>query len=246
MKKIKLYGGILALILLIWFGAVYCDRQSYYESLQDENFKGWPKIESNNQISDESEIGSGAQVEELPQTNNTPKQTRIDLPNGGYTIMTYNADGSMDSETVQPCQFCSGSSFCPFCGGLKGRMNAYMGIWIACTGCAGTGLCKYCNGTGSVTTYSRVESNGSGSFVSSNGYSGSGSNAGTIVNSPDGTTSAYPKGEGSSNSQRIEKNEYIETIEYDVPNYTGDDDKVWCDKCQEFLYRHTHKRKRVR
>ena len=68
---------------------------------------------------------------------------------------------------------------------------------------------------------------------------------------PNGRRTAVPSGGGSypresrSSSSEDTSNDYIETIEY-APNYTGESNDVWCEKCQEFAPRHSHIRKRVR
>lgn len=41
------------------------------------------------------------------------------------------------------------------------------------------------------------------------------------------------------------ENDYIEVIEY-APDYTGNAPDVWCNKCQKWMSRHAHIKKRVR
>lgn len=53
--------------------------------------------------------------------------------------------------------------------------------------------------------------------------------------------SSYSRDRGSSSSG----NDYIEVIEY-APDYTGNSPDVWCAKCQKWMSRHSHIKKRVR
>ncbi len=125
---------------------------------------------------------------------------RQNLPNGGYSDYTQYADGSMSTITVSPCIICHGSKICNVCFGAGGRAG-YGGIWYGCPSCAGTCVCQYCRGEGVVRTSTFVDGSGSGYSNSTNGYSAQTNPGGTIVQSPNGKTSAYPKG-GSSSSSR--------------------------------------------
>lgn len=53
--------------------------------------------------------------------------------------------------------------------------------------------------------------------------------------------SGYSRDRSSSSSG----NDYIEVIEY-APDYTGNSPDVWCAKCQKWMSRHSHIKKRVR
>lgn len=250
MKKTWKYIGIIALLLAVWMGAVYYDRQSFENSQADIErrmaIEEWKNKSLGKQVEDENLRNQ----EQTPQKDVKSSQTRVDLPNGGYQIITTNPDGSMDFKTVEKCRFCNGTSLCSICGGAGGTVGrAYGGMFYPCTGCNATGRCGQCNGVGTITTYSHMDPDGNGTMVNSSGYVGSTSSAGTIVTSPNGRTTAHPSGGGSGSSSgssaRSDNNDYIETIEY-APNYTGDDNSVWCDKCQEVLPRHAHIKKRVR
>ena len=248
-KKWK-YLGLIVLILAVWMGAVYCDRQSsendQFDLERRKALEEWQNKAKGKQIKDDEVISQ----DQEQQIDETPSQTRVDLPNGGYQIITTNPDGSRDFKTVEKCRFCNGTSLCGICGGAGGTMGrAYGGIFYPCTGCNATGRCGQCHGEGTITTYTHMDKDGNGTMMNSSGYVGSTSSAGTLVTSPDGRITAHPSGGGSSStsssSTRSDNNDYIETIEY-APNYTGEDNSVWCDKCQKVLPRHAHIRKRVR
>lgn len=54
--------------------------------------------------------------------------------------------------------------------------------------------------------------------------------------------SGYSRDRSSSSSSG---NDYIDVIEY-APDYTGNSPDVWCAKCQKWMSRHSHIKKRVR
>lgn len=54
--------------------------------------------------------------------------------------------------------------------------------------------------------------------------------------------SGYSRDRSSSSSSG---NDYIEVIEY-APDFTGNSPDVWCAKCQKWMSRHSHIKKRVR
>lgn len=179
-----------------------------------------------------------------------PKKWRQDLPGGGYADYIQHEDGSLTVTQVQPCMFCHGTKICPACGGAGGTYGrAYGGMYYPCQMCLQTGKCSSCKGEGSVTTISITDAAGNTHMTSSNGYSAVGGPGGTIVTDPNGRRTGHPSGGGVSrsssiSSQRDRSNDYIETIEY-APNYTGESNDEWCEKCQKISPRHSHIRKRV-
>ena len=183
---------------------------------------------------------------------NLAKSWRQDLPGGGYIDYVQHEDGSLTTTQVQPCFACHGTRICQGCGGAGGRYGrAYGGMYYPCNMCPQTGQCGQCKGEGTITTVSTTDAAGNTSLRSSNGYSAVGGPGGTIVTDPNGRSTGHPSGGGGhsgssrSSSTANHSDEYIETIEY-APNYTGEPDNPWCDKCHEYAPRHSHIRKRVR
>lgn len=181
-----------------------------------------------------------------------PKKWRQNLPGGGYADYVQQTDGSLTITQVQPCMFCHGTKVCPACGGTGGTYGrAYGGMYYPCKMCLQTGQCSSCKGEGSITTISVTDASGNTSMTSSSGYSAVGGSGGTIVTSPNGKRTAYPSGgsvSGGGSSRHSDNhdrsNDYVETIEY-APNYTGESNNEWCEKCQKIAPAHSHIRKRV-
>ena len=197
-------------------------------------------------------IDNSSNISEKSRAAYEEKSWRIDLPGGGYQDFRQHSDGSLTTTEVKPCMFCHGTKICPACNGAGGTYGrAYGGMYYPCKMCLQTGQCSSCKGEGSVTTISITDASGNTHIQSSNGYSADGGPGGTIVTDPNGRRTAVPSGGGSypresrSSSSEDTSNDYIETIEY-APNYTGESNDVWCEKCQEFAPRHSHIRKRVR
>ena len=79
--------------------------------------------------------------------------------------------------------------------------------------------------------------------------SGYGVGAGGVVTTGPGgkvTSGGSNKSRNSrnNNSSYDRSNDYIETIEYS-PNYTGQDNSEWCEKCKKVAPAHKHIKKRV-
>lgn len=115
-----------------------------------------------------------------------PQSWRQDLPGGGYTNYTRNADGSYQVITVQPCIWCKGRKICSICNGMGGVYGrAYGGMWYTCKSCAGTKVCQNCRGQGQTTMVSTVrdgisigyDQNGR-MYTGGGGTTGSGSGSG--------------------------------------------------------------------
>lgn len=180
-----------------------------------------------------------------------PRTWRDELPEGGYREYVQHEDGSLTTKQVQVCFACRGSKICQGCGGFGGRYSqAYGGMYYPCTMCMQSGRCSACKGEGSITTVATTDAAGNGFLRNSSGYTATGNSGGTIVTDPNGRSTAHPSGGSNSgrsggSSSRDNSNDYVETVEY-APNYTGEPNDVWCEKCQKYSPRHSHIRNRVR
>ena len=84
-----------------------------------------------------------------------------------------------------------------------------------------------------------------------NSYTSMGEDGGRAAQRWADASAASRRGGSSYNSERdrsyssSSENDYIEVIEY-APDYTGNAPDVWCNKCQKWMSRHAHIKKRVR
>lgn len=230
---------LLSAVLLLYA----CGNSSPKRTTYRVNINGSEAVQKNN------ETTGGNPQTKVSSSNTQTKSWRQELPGGGYCEFVQHEDGSLTTKRVQPCLACHGTKICQGCGGTGGTYGrAYGGIYYPCKMCLQTGQCSTCKGEGSVVTVSTTDASGNTNLQSSNGYSAVGGPGGVIVTDPNGRRTAIPSGGGSrsNNSPREDRsNDYIETIEY-APNYTGESNDVWCDKCQEYAPRHSHIKKRIR
>lgn len=189
-------------------------------------------------------------VEESPKFET--KAWKQELLRGGYCEYVQKEDGTLTSKRVEPCLYCHGTKICPACngaGGVYGR--AYGGMYYPCSICLQSGQCRNCKGEGFVTTVTQLDPNGNSVSLSSDGMTAIGNAGGTIVTSINGSR-AYPSKRGISrdesrnNQVENKNNEYIDFIDYNVPNYTGNDNSEWCERCRDYKPRHLHIKKRIR
>ena len=131
----------------------------------------------------------------ITNNGNQGKSIRTDLPNGGYIDYNWDENGVLHTVTHQACIWCHGSKTCNICFGMGGV--SYGGMWYPCKSCMGTKICQNCKGEGYTTSVGVVQPDGSGSMVSSNGYTVNSFGGGHVVTSPDGKVSVHG-GSGSS------------------------------------------------
>lgn len=163
---------------------------------QDDLFKG--ATFSNRMPSNVEQVASRQSSVSSNQQKGEGRTQRMDLQGGGYRIMTWNDDGSLDTQDVTPCFGCHGNKICRACAGRGGTYRAYINIYYPCNMCLQTGKCSVCKGSGTITTKSHTDKNGYGTVQSSTGSVAVGGPEGTIVTSPNGRVTAHPKGERSS------------------------------------------------
>lgn len=172
----------------------------------------------------------------------------------GYGMFAINKiRNGMRTETIYSrCYACRGSVLCGNCKGLKicticqgrgGIVTSGYGNYIPCSSCGQTGRCRICKGSGKCV-------------CSSSDYPGYVASMSTLYDSNDRilNTMSYSNHESqssssssvssSSSNKNNKNNDYIEVIEY-APQYTGNSDYVWCEKCHEIAPRHAHIRKRL-
>ena len=173
---------------------------------------------------------------------NNGRSWRQTLPNGGYCDYVMQPDGSCTTTTVMPCLWCHGAKTCSICHGTGGVMG-YGGVWYPFSSCAGTRICRNCNGTGTTTLVSTIR-NGMAVGYDNNGqvYTSGGGAFGGSYDGSSSSSSSSSSYSGSSSTTNNQKN-YIDVIEY-APNYTGEDNSVWCPTCGKIAPRHVHIKKR--
>ena len=231
-------------VVLITLGSCESSPERHtYDLRNGSGVRNSDKVEDN---------GSVTSYESQSQTTNgaEPKSWRQELPGGGHTDFVQESDGTLYATTVRSCRFCGGSGICSICAGNGGTYGrAYGGMFYPCRGCGTTGRCGQCNGKGEVEEVA-VTQNGVTRITSSNGYSAVGGSGGTLVTDPNGRTVGVPSGSGGNYHESYrhdyedDDNKYVEEI-VPAPNYTGEPDDEWCDKCHKYMYRHSHIRKRV-
>ena len=136
--------------------------------------------------------------------NGNTRHMRTDLPNGGYIDYTWDENGVLHTVTRQACLWCHGTKICSICngaGGVYGR--AYGGMWYPCKSCGGAGGCQNCKGEGFTVTTTVTNPDGTGSLISSNGYTANSFGGGTVVTSPNGNVTVH--GGGSDNHSSSSK-----------------------------------------
>lgn len=145
----------------------------------------------------------------------------------GEEIWHHNPDGSAVVISHNKCAACHGNKVCPICFGTGGRYAN--GMWYGCTYCAGlNGNCKACRGKGytTLTTFVNQFGNAIGYGEYGGIYLGSGA-----PNDPAREERRYDS---------KHNNEPVDIIRYNVPNYTGDPELMWCSKCNKWCSPHTH------
>lgn len=206
----------------------------------------------NNQI---NSADTNDNYEKIKNTENKKFESKLwkkELLGGGYCEYVQKEDGTLISKRVEPCLYCHGTKICPACngaGGVYGR--AYGGMYYPCSMCLQSGQCRNCKGEGFITTVTQIDPNGNAVSLSSNGMTAVGNAGGTVVTDINGNR-AYPtkgsisNGESRNGQTEYKNNEYFDYIDYNVPNYTGDDDSEWCERCREYKPRHRHVKKRIK
>lgn len=218
---------------LLTFFLVSCDT-SIKRSTYDYSTNG-----STNKRTKSSRIS-----QKEPRTDQTEKVWREEL-GGGMFAINIEKNGVRNRTVYGPCKMCRGSSICSTCHGMKicmicqgqgGIVTSGYGQYIACYACNTTGQCSLCNGTGKCIC-SNYDYPGY-----TPGYSTVYGANGQIISNSSYTSGTSSSRSSSSSSTRT--NDYIETIEY-APNYTGESNDEWCEKCQKIAPRHSHIKKRV-
>ena len=168
-------------------------------------------------------------------TTHEARHTHSNIPGGGHMDSYFFSDGSSIVIGVQPCASCHQSGACQICGGTGQVYSGYgmYGYWSMCNFCHGTGRCNLCQGTGNfITVVGGAGQSMQYFFLNSAGAAGTGT---AVVH--DYTTP--------SSSSRSSDRTYIEKIEY-APDYTGQQVRVWCDKCKAYAYPHSHIKQSVK
>ena len=148
---------------------------------------------------------------------------------GGEEIWYINTDGSAVVISHNPCVSCHGNKVCPICFGSGGRYAN--GMWYGCTYCAGlNGNCKACHGKGYTTLTSFINKYGNAI-----GY---GEYGGVYLGSA--APNNYGQEDRREERRYDQNNKPIDIIKYNVPNYTGDPELMWCPKCDKWCTPHTH------
>lgn len=161
---------------------------------------------------------------------------RYDMGNGGYMELEWADDGSSLFCVYNiPCMMCGGTGVCNLCMGYGVYIPPfYATSSYPCNMCGRSGRCNVCNGTGryvqrmatSYNTTITIDNTGNAMYGPGFGLGIAQQNARMF-------------GGGNSDSN----NDYIEVIEY-APNYTGQDNSEYCNKCKKIMSKHVHIKKR--
>lgn len=225
MKKNIIIGLLFALVLVlvgVIFSFVYdmireSDSDSdvivpHVELVKDKSGKYvWRSTENEGDNNDQQ-----SQINAKEQNNNEPAQPT--------TII---------KKISQKCNICGGYGICTVCGGAGGRYNSYTQVYYGCTACIGSGKCKYCAGTGESEMVVTFYPDGSAIGIDTR----TGQQYSNII----GVDNYLSEEEKSSLREGSKKSDAIDMVDYNVPNYTGEDDKVYCEKCRKVTFRHTHR-----
>ena len=158
--------------------------------------------------------------------------SEVELPYMGGTMhITMYEDGYSLNVTRTPCFMCAGSGQCKACFGRGQYYHAALKTWQPCLACFGTTRCKYCNGQGRTVIQRLWASGEAEAYLAAMKASESGSSSSNYESSSSSSSS--------SSSRSTRHNDGIEVIEY-APNYTGQPNDVWCERCQEVMPRHSH------
>lgn len=148
----------------------------------------------------------------------------------GEETWYHNPDGSAMVVTRRKCLYCSGTGQCPICFGAQGRWAN--GMWYACQSCAGlNGLCRQCFGKQFTVLTTFV--NALGTAIGYDEYGGMYIGGGGNV-----------RDDGHGNkveTRRSKAGGPVDLIQYNVPDYTGEPEVMWCEKCKKWGSPHTHK-----
>ena len=155
----------------------------------------------------------------------------------GETTFYPQADGSSKTYTKSPCSYCHGSRMCSGCQ-YTSMIQSVVSYNYICTMCGGTHICSRCGGKGYNESWGTIANNGIGYMVDDRG------NVTSSGASNNYSTSSKSKTSSSRNTS-INDNQYMD-VKYYPPNYTGEIDNSWCDKCKEYAPSHVHIKKRIR
>ena len=188
-------------------------------------------------------VNYGNETKQYASSNSNSKShsdvihTHTDMSDGGY-IDTYTyQDGRTFTVTSQPCTYCGQTGKCQICHGAGQTfvVAGYYSTYVPCTICGMTGKCPLCGGSGVNTSQNWIDSKtGAYTATSGNGFVSSGYVTGS--SDEDSRETSY------SSSTKSSSRDYIWVKEY-APDYTGDAEKVWCDKCNKRDYPHVHVKK---
>ena len=142
----------------------------------------------------------------------------------GNMEMWVHPDGSSTAVLKQLCHSCNGNKKCNICGGT-GNAYAMINGYMRCPACPIAGECATCNGEGYI--------------VRKNSWTQAQAQA--YMESHRDIKSQYSQ---QKDKYASDERRYLETIEY-APNYTGQPNDKWCDKCQRMAPAHSHIKKRI-
>ena len=147
---------------------------------------------------------------------------------GGYGNMEMwvHPDGSSTVKTQMMCHSCRGSKRCNICNGT-GNGYAMINSYMPCPACGATGVCGTCKGNGFIVQTKKWAPGEAEAYLQAHRE-----------------VKAQSRHERSSSYSGGSDNRYIETIEY-APNYTGESNDEWCEKCHKYAPAHSHIKKRI-
>lgn len=225
MKKKTILGVLYALIFMIVGIVIHYVYDSVIESDSNSDIVELPKVKL---VKDNSGKYVWTSTENEQENNNQRSQINEDEQNNAPTQPT-----TIVKRISKQCIICGGYGICTVCGGAGGRYNSYTQIYYGCTACIGSGKCKYCAGTG--------ESEMVVTFYPDGSAIGIDTRTGQQYSNIKGVDNYLSEEEKSSLREGSKKSDAIDMVDYNVPNYTGEDDKVYCEKCRKVTFRHTHR-----
>lgn len=234
--KILLYAGG-AVMLMVILAAVFDDSGDSDDTpvqlpkeklvLREDGTSAWVADDENEEVQDvsqENNTESDWQTEEVRPSSNEPVTPK--------TIV---------KRISNDCNFCGGSGICTICHGSAGYFNPRTQIYYPCTACAAInpGKCKYCGGEGKQEMIVTIYPDGSATGINPK--------TGQTFNSVPGASNYLSSEEKSELTQSLREQgnpEYMDKVEY-ATDYVADNRKIYCSKCGQTTYRHTHVRVRI-
>lgn len=172
--------------------------------------------------------------------DHTGDQLCLSGPHFALTAGALENDGTWSSYTLGTlshvrtmCYGCNQTGKCPYCGG-SGQVFSFMG-YIPCNICAMTGICSICIGQGFVESKTVVGVS-TVPAVPVTPPAGGVYNGGIYDNTipSSGSTSTRRTCPGCNGT-----GQGLNRIEY-APNYTGQDNSIYCAECGRVMSAHTH------